>query len=617
MERSILARSYGGIAASIGITLFLAACGGGSDSGSDLSSSPTGCSNAADCGGVMIGITDADGDFVRYAVAIDSLTLDRQDGAEVETLPASVTIDLAQFTDVSELFTSATVPRGVYTGAHLRIDYSNADIAVERGGETVAAIAVDANGDPLTTVDVDVTLDQLSRLMVQPGAPVLLGIDFDLAASNSVDLTTTPVTVTAQPFLLAQVSPADGKVLHAAGGLISTDTSNDSYAMHLRPFYHHTGDFGEVTLHVDDTTTYEINGTSYSGADGLAALAALPAGTPTLAKVIESVADQALNATNVLAGSSVPGAELDAVEGWVSGRDGDVLQLHAATVVPNGGTVTFANDFEVQLAADVTVRESGSLEDTLDASAISIGQRIVASGSLGDTASNSLQASGVRLLETTVSGEASSVQSGQVVMNVDAFDFQSPVNFSFSGTGSSVDTDADPTAYEIDTGTLPLTDIAAGAPLHVVGMVAPFGAAPPDFLARTVIDVSGAAWRLDIGWPDGSMAPFMTLEPGSIVLDLSDPAIGNIHVLRRGGVLTNLETLPASPAIVPARPTNLGIYGILQNGDVQVFLDFDRFVTELTTRLNNSGSVLRMHAIGSYDEGANSFGAQRITVQLQ
>jgi hypothetical protein len=617
MERSIIARRYGGIAASVGITLFLAACGGGSDSDMSSPASPTDCSNAADCGGVMIGITDADGDFVRYAVAIESLTLDRQDGAEIETLPATVTIDLAQFTDVTELFTSATVPRGVYTGAHLRIDYSNADIAVERSGETVAAVAVDPNGDPLTTVDVDVTLDELSRLMVQPGAPVLLGIDFDLAASNSVDLTTTPVTVTAQPFLLAEVNPADGKTLHAAGGLVSADTSNDSYDMHLRPFYHRNSDFGAVTLHVDDATTYEINGTPFSGAEGLAALAQLPAGTPTLAKVVESVADHALNAVTVLAGSSVPGADLDAVEGWVSSRDGDVLQLHAVTVVPNGGDVTFSDDFEVQLASDVSVRESGSLENALDASAISVGQRIVASGSLGDTASSnpSLEASNVRLLETTVAGEASSVEP--FVMNVDAFDFQSPANFSFSGTGSSIENDADPAAYEIDTGNLSLANVEVGTPLHVVGMVAPFGAAPPDFVARTVIDVSAAAWRLDVAWPDGSTAPFASLEPGSIVLDLSDPALGNIHTLRRGGVLTNLDSLPASPAIVPARPSNLGIYGIWQNGEIQVFLDFKRFVTELTARLNNGASVLRMHAIGDYDEGGNSFDAQRITIQLQ
>jgi len=94
------------------------------------------------------------------------------------------------------------------------------------------------------------------------------------------------------------------------------------------------------------------------------------------------VADHALNAENVLAGSSVPGADADAVEGWVAGRDGDMLQLTAVTVVPNDGDVTFSNEFEVALAPDVTVRESGSLESALDASAISVGQRIVASGSM-------------------------------------------------------------------------------------------------------------------------------------------------------------------------------------------------------------------------------------------
>jgi hypothetical protein len=425
--------------------------------------------------------------------------------------------------------------------------------------------------------------------------------------------------VTAQPFLLAEVNPADGKILHAAGGLVSTDTSNDSYELHLRPFYHRAGDFGPVTLHVDDETTYEINGTPFTGADGLAALAQLPAGTPTLSKVVESVADHALNAENVLAGSSVPGADADAVEGWVAGRDGDMLQLTAVTVVPNDGDVTFSNEFEVALAPDVTVRESGSLESALDASAISVGQRIVASGSMGDTSSSnpSLEASNIRLLETTVAGEATSVQTGEVVMNVDAFDFQSPSNFSFSGTGSSIENDADPDAYEIDTGTLPLTNIEPGTPLHIVGMVAPFGAAPPDFLARTVIDVSDAAWRLDVVWPDGSMAAFASLEPGSIVLDLSDPALGDIHTLRRGGVLTNLETLPASPAIVPTSDSDGGIYGILQNGDVQVFLDFNRFVTELTARLNDGASIRRMHAVGDFDNSANSFAAQRISVALQ
>jgi hypothetical protein len=156
-----------------------------------------------------------------------------------------------------------------------------------------------------------------------------------------------------------------------------------------------------------------------------------------------------------------------------------------------------------------------------------------------------------------------------------------------------------------------------GTPLRVLGIVAPFGAAPPDFTARTVVNVADSAWRLDVAWPDGSTAAFASLEPGSIVLDLSDPALGRIHALRRGGVLTDLYSLPASPAIVPQGQAGVGIYGILQNGDVQVFLDFNRFVTELTARLNDGASIRRMHAVGDFDNSANSFAAQRISVALQ
>ena len=229
------------------------------------------------------------------------------------------------------------------------------------------------------------------------------------------------------------------------------------------------------------------------------------------------------------------------MDGWVSARTGDSIQIHAATVIPTGGNVTFAADVPVTLASDLRVREAGAPETALDSTAISIGQHVVASGTLNGAESStpSLDASNVRLMETGVSGEASSVQPGEVVMSLDAIDFQSPSSFDFAGTGASVDTDADPNAYEIDTGNMALADIVPGTPLRVLGIVAPFGAAPPDFTARTVVNVTDAAWRLDVAWPDGSTAPFASLEPGSVVLDLSDPALGRIHILRRGGVLTD------------------------------------------------------------------------------
>jgi hypothetical protein len=612
MEHLIYAQGRRALfAAALGTALLLGACGGG---GSDDSSmSPP----VSDQGQVMIGLTDADGDFIRYVVSVESISLERQDGNMVETLPASVTTDLAQFVDVTELFSSATVPQGTYTTAHLRIDYSNADIAVERDGETVEAVAVDADGNPLTTVDVDVTLDNTSRLVVRPGLPALLSIDFDLAASNGVDLTTTPVTVTAEPFLLAAVNPADGKVLHVAGQLNSTDSSNSSYSVDLRPFHRHDGSFGDVNVHVTDTTTYEIDGVEYTGADGLEALAAMAENTPTLAEVAINAGDSSLDATTVLAGSSVPGADLDAVEGLVTSREGDVLHVQGAVLMRTTGDVSFSDNVEVTLNPDVIVRQQGNPDAGLDATAVSVGQRIVAGGELtGDESSSvALSASNVRLMETNVSGTASTVESGALVMSLDSVDARATDSFTFAGTGTSPETDADPANYEIDTGSLTLEGIEAGTPVRVFGFVAPFGAAPPDFLARTVANVTDAAWRLDASWPDGSSAAFASLESGGIVIDLSDPALTGVHTLRRGGVFTDLMDLPASPAIGPSADGR-GIYGIWQNGEVQVFLDFDRFTEALTSRMDGSTLVRRIHVVGDYDEGANSFAADRMAVIL-
>ena len=61
-----------------GLAALLTACGGGGNSGNGP---------AAQSGTVQIGITDADGDFLRYAVDVVSLDLTKADGTVVHTLP--------------------------------------------------------------------------------------------------------------------------------------------------------------------------------------------------------------------------------------------------------------------------------------------------------------------------------------------------------------------------------------------------------------------------------------------------------------------------------------------------------------------------------------------------
>ena len=94
-----------------------------SDSGSNTN--PQAQSN------LVIGITDDEGDFIAYSVDVLSLTLTKKNGAVVDVLPIKTRVDFAQYTDMIEFLTAATVPTGEYVSAQVTLDYSSADIQVE------------------------------------------------------------------------------------------------------------------------------------------------------------------------------------------------------------------------------------------------------------------------------------------------------------------------------------------------------------------------------------------------------------------------------------------------------------------------------------------------------
>ena len=148
----------------------LAGCsGGGGDSSPDTPRSQQTCGSGSGCGPLIVTLTDADGDFLSYTVDVQALTLKRANGDVVAAAPTQTRVDLAQYVDLTEFLTAATVPIGSYVEGTLRLDYSNAEITVEQNGQPVAARVVDATGHPLGVVDVRVVLDNRSRLVVDAG----------------------------------------------------------------------------------------------------------------------------------------------------------------------------------------------------------------------------------------------------------------------------------------------------------------------------------------------------------------------------------------------------------------------------------------------------------------
>jgi hypothetical protein len=608
------------------LALFLAACGGGGGMSASSSNAPP-ASNCVDCGTTFVAITDADGDFLSYAVDVTSLKLKKANGTLVETLPATTRIDFAQLVDPTEFFTAATIPNGEYVAATLRLDYSNADINVEQNGGPVAARAVDASGNALGAVDVTVTLDNRHRLFVAPGKPSLFTLDFNLAATNAVDLTTTPATVTVTPALVASLDLVDQKDMRVRGPLVSVDKTAGTYVVDLRPFHMRAQRFGEVTVHTDASTTFEVNGTSYTGSAGLDALAAAGVGTVTAAFGTLTTATREFDAASVFGGTSVPGAGVDTVMGEVISRTGDVLTVRGGNVIRDSDGAHFARgNVKVTIGPNTKVVKGGTSPATMAAPEdISVGQSIEAFGAATPMVASSMSggwtldatAGRVRMHPTPIYGFVKSASTDALTLQLDSIAGRKASAFDFAGTGTSTAMDADPANYEVAASGIDLSGLSIGEPAKLIGFPTPFGLAPPDFTARTLVDFPRLPAMLSLTWiPGGTTAPFVSQNPTGLVLDLANPAIGRLHVLTIGPRVLNLQMLPASPNIVP--PGNgPSAYLIVMRDESHAFRDFADFVAELGTRLNGSTVMLTFNATGSYDGDTNVMTARSITVILK
>ena len=612
--------------------LLLGACGGGastSTSGPDplASCDPGNPGTVAECGAVIVSFTDADGDFLNYTVDVLSLTLETANGRVVETLPRATRINFTDYVDLSELVTVATVPPATYVAGTIRLDYSDAEVFVEVGDGSKEAVVTDQDGTPLGQAELRITLSNRDQLIVRRGLPSLLQLDFDLAASHVVDILPTPATAAAEPFIVAEVTPVDEKTTRVRGPLVEVDEAAGEYVVALRPFHHRDGDFGRVPVKTTGDTEFEIDGEAYFGAEGLRALAAAGRGTPTVAGGTLNVAAREFTAAIVLAGSSVPGASRDAVVGNVIARDGDVLTVRGATIIPHDRRAHFHDDVLVQVGPDTKVFRDGDRQTDLGIGAISVGQRVTIRGSGPDampaaTDANSPQipfdatAGAVRMHVTHLSGIVNTVVPGQVDIELQAIDRRRAAVFDFAGTGVSADVDADPANYEVATGSLSLAGLSAGNPVAVRGFPEAFGAAPPDFTGRTVIDFTDVRSALGIGWgSEGTIAPFLSLAADGLVLDNQSPAIDVRHYIKQGTVLIDLTALDSATTIVPP-DAGRTLYVIKTADSLRQYADFAAFANDLAASLDGATSARSMFARGQYDVDSNVFTAFKLGVYL-
>ncbi len=585
----------------------LAACGAGS----------TGTDSAAN-GDVIVGLTDAPGNSATYTVDVDSLTLTRNNGAEVETLPVQTRVDFAQYTDLTEFLTAATVPNGVYTKATMVLDYTHADIQVEDPGGNIVPVPianiVDIDGNPIQKLTVSVRLDGSNKLLVAPGLPANMTLDFNLQASNRVDFSAADPMLTVAPFLVADLSLDKPKIHRLRGALASVDLDNQKFKLIVRPFRHRLSvdnrHFGTLNVHVDSATVYEINGESFIGDTGLQALNNQPAHTAVIAigklQLPGTTARRRFVATQVYAGSSVPNGDSDVVTGHIIARSGNTLQLKGATLIRKDGTVIFNNTVTVQLSPSTVVKKQLSA-DAHDISEISVGQRLTVFGQ----ANIATDASGVaitldasqgtaRMLFTNIRGAVAQTAS-PLALKLNTIGHR-PVNlFDFSGTGINAANDADPAFYELDTGALDLSSLVVNEPVKARGFVTAFGSAPADFNARSLMLVAPAKALLMTSWQPASATAISDISATRILLDLTGS--GHFHHVIRAGERTDLTGFSSMPTLIPADETGKGLYIIIQKRAAALILrDFSTFTRRLSELLNNGAKVKAIKAQGYFND---------------
>jgi len=618
------------------IALALSACGSGAGVSNTVEApavaecNPADPGTAGECGTLIIGLTDADGDFLSYTVDVLSLILEKADGAVIEVLPNATRIDFAQYVDLTEFISVATVPPGIYVAGTIRLDYSNAEIIVEDGDVAKDTIVVGTDGEPLDTTEVKIRLADRDQLFINRATTSLLTIDFDLDASHTVDITSTPAIATAEPFIIAELDPVDTKEIRVRGRYMEANEAEMYYVVALRPFYDKVGDFGRMKVFVTIDSDCEINEAEFSGVECLRALEAAGQGTLTVAHGTLNVAERQFTANFVLGGSSVPGNGTDAARGHVIARMDNELVVRGGTVILSDATGSFfRDDVTVTVGPNTKVYKTyrfdrpllAIADRLLDISAISVGQKVTVRGTV--TANDELgvhidATEGAVVLHVThLNGIVNSIMTGQIDIDLHSLGGRRPGIYNFTCTGGcEPSTDADPDNYEVSTGNLLLDAQAAGKPVSAWGFVNEFMGAPPDFEGRSIIDYSDVRSALGVGWgAEGTSSPFLMMDSTRLLLDNQNVDIDQRHFIKQGPVLIDLATLDFDTLIAP-RETGRKLFVIKTTDSLQLYANFEDFVIALTDSLVGGSAARSMYARGHYNADTHVFTAYKIFVYI-
>lgn len=635
----------------------------------------------------IITFTCKPGRFSSYIITIDAIELTRKDGTVVELPTVNERIDLAHLSSYINLLEVPALGIGTYVSATVVFDYTSSysagAITVQSEGQALPVSLLDASTDAEpTTATMSVYFDPDHPLEITNQNSTEIEFNVDLEASNSIYVeadNNDVIQVTVQPFWNATTSPIYDKPVYARGLYVVANTKENNFIMNVRPLHDVLNQpFGALTVNVNPNTYYRINGNSYVGAQGLAAIAGLQnayadlqiaaysaAGSDPFGNVncptTEKCITPTFNADQVYVGTSLESTAEDAITGIVTG----ISNAQNTFTVMDAALVSRLGLYGYQQAVPVTVSSSTLWSQDgvgqVSQSSLGIGQIVTVQGVVTYDVSGinpqSLDATGalttgippeVRLQNTTFYGTVNSSTSGSMSVNVQSWDFFEPnyiyfyndITLGSNGTASSADPAADAAIAEnylvttsAATGT---TTPAANSVVRVDGFVNPLTTTGPFFNATSV--TQPIEQTLVLEWSGvGSTNPFSTVNGDGIVVNLQDPSLLNgIRVVNTIRPMicnqsTTACTLPTTfdllnqpnPSFLtiqfshpsPNADPSSTLYGI---GGLKVgewlFTDSAEYANRIQLTINSAAPVTKLTASGTYDEATGTFTADHITI---
>jgi hypothetical protein len=615
----------------------------------------TSCGNTVFVPGTpIVTLSATPGRFQSYIVNLDQIYLTRNDG-NTFVLPATSTtgqrVDLAHLDRYPDLLQAPAVEEGTFVSITFQIDYSSAYIAVDVGGQAIVANPIDpSTGSAAGLVTVTAQFDPNHQLVINNQNSTPLALDIDLEASNIVAINSSGVRqTTVKPFWTATAVPAYDKPVFARGLYVIADTKNNNFIMNVRPLHDEVNSpFGALTVNVTDQTYYQINGTTYVGAAGLAAIAGLQnayanlpmaaygPNTPSPFGSLNTI-QPSMTATQVYVGTSLESTIEDQISGIVSSISGDTVNVTGSFIDRTGTNYVWVHNIPVTLGPNTIISIDGVAGVTPSIKSISVGQFIAVTGqettdSKGnltglDATGSSVPGAQVRLQNTRLWGTVSSLNSGNLVLDPlwDVENLYAQFYLNFAGTGTSSAADASSTNYQVATGSINLSGVATGALVKVDGLANAFGSGPPYFTASAVTPATALPSRLVLEMPAGTTTGINNFTASSFMVNLADSNLDNAVVYSESGNVTTAYLLSVNPppGNVLTITYNTGnsayppLYGV---GSValgeSLFSDPTAFATKANS-LIPANAVYKIVATGQYDATTGTFAATNITINLK